>query len=87
MSGRCSTYNATLHDNFCYECVAEVRFQNASYGKERTSHCDDSTQFCGVEDYKCTPKVAVGESCLSNGINNNYMCESNICLDDTNVCG
>ena len=80
MSKKCSKF---IHKtNTCYECLAD-KSDTLDYGKEiSNNHCKQGFQYCGIDDDSCHDKIDNGEKCF----NNNYMCKSNKCLDDTDVC-
>lgn len=69
-------------DNFCYACIPDLKNGTVNYGRERTTHCNDETQYCGITDFTCRTKIRNGQKCS----NNNYMCKSNICDDETDIC-
>ena len=82
MSKKCSKF---IHKaNTCYDCFANKTMSTLDYGKEvSNNHCDQNSQYCGIDDDTCHSKIENGEKCF----NNNYMCKSNKCLDDLDICG
>ena len=79
-SHKCSQF--IQKTNKCYDCYAN-NTMTVDRGREITNnHCNETTQYCGLEDDTCHIKVDNGEKCN----NNNYMCKSNKCHDDTDLC-